>query len=78
MKIEEYVLMTEHTINYGPYDVKVLPAGTFVKPIQPQYLPKHIKDCRTFSLMLKTDYIYCYTYYGIIPIPSNIIRCVNG
>lgn len=64
-----YVLTEDH--NFGPFgDQKTLEVGSFVRPIEYIYVPKHCLEKgvhnRAFS--------YCYTRYGIILIPNALIR----
>ena len=74
MKTPNYVLDEDFSIPYGHHDVKVLPAGTFVRPIETCYVPKHIKDENKW-FNEKTD-CYCYTRIGIIVIPKKYVRKV--
>lgn len=69
----------EYTLN-GQYsfgtanDSKVLESGTFLRPILRQYLPVHVKDDpRWRYFMPDNDYEFCYTRYGIIPVPKKQI-----
>lgn len=61
--------------NHGAYDVKTIPAGTFVRPIEYQYVPKHVKedDRWTRNFNPETE-IYCHTSYGMVPVPRKSIR----
>lgn len=70
IKTPNYVLQEDHSFNQGTQDVRTLPAGTFVRPIEFRYLPRHITD-------KNQEYersVYCYTRYGIISIPRHKIR----
>lgn len=69
-----FVLMSPLTISRGPYDNKTLPAGTFVRPIEYQYVPKHIQDADWNRFFDQTTDIFCYTRVGIVAVPRNIIR----
>ncbi len=61
---------TIHSIS----DPIVLPAGSFVKPIETRYLPPHVlKDPKNKYFTEKTEVI-CYTRLGMVAIPRNIIR----
>lgn len=74
MKTPDYVLHTDFTYHESSHDTKVLRAGSFVQPIDIYYIPKHIKDNYKFFDTEKET--FCYTHYGIIVIPRNLIRMV--
>lgn len=74
MKTPDYVLNEEVKIMDSLLNEKVLPAGSFVKPIEPYYLPKHIKDQTSFHWFDPRTEAYCYTFYGIVMIPLRSIR----
>jgi hypothetical protein len=63
-----YITSSEH---------KTLKEGTFVKPIEPQYVPKHVKDDPLRRVYDGTKDTYCYTPYGIFPVPRKSIREVE-
>ncbi len=55
---------------------KVLPVGSFVKPIDEYWLPKHIKDKPEHIWINRDKEIYCYCHFGIVILPIKIIRKV--
>lgn len=67
-----YVLEQDFKIDNS----KVLPAGSFVRPIRYYYVPKHIKDEYPWTSEEGTQ-TFCYTYYGIVAIPTEYIRKVG-
>jgi hypothetical protein len=75
VKVPEFVLSEDHRITTSILDIKIIPAGSFVKPIQYCYLPQHIKDANKWHD--PTKQIFCYTSEGIISIPLNIIREIS-
>lgn len=75
MRRDAYVLMEEYKYKGSDKDVE-LPSGAYVSPISPQYLPRHITGGRDFDLYTRPYYEYCYTRYGIIPIPFKMLRKV--
>jgi len=77
MRTPEYVIDKEYTIYSGIARDKVLPAGAFVKPIDPYWLPKHIKDSNEFKWANPKTEQFCYTHFGIVLIPLNLIRRVS-
>lgn len=76
VRVPNHMLAEAVTINMGPHDVKTLPAGAFVKPIDWRWLPKHLLDSFYFMWSNKDDDIPCYTQIGIVPIPRNKLRVV--
>lgn len=71
-----YVLTEDLTLYTTSQKSTVLPVGSFVRPIELCYVPKHVLDStmgRTFS---KLTQVFCYTYFGIVPINWNLIRKV--
>jgi hypothetical protein len=72
MKIQEYVLKEEFIIGRS-LDSKTLPAGSFVKPMNISYLPKHCLQASSHLYFDAYTHVYCYTHYGFLPIPKNII-----
>ncbi len=52
----------------------VLESGTFIRPIDISYVPKHITSKNEYRFFDGRTEIYCYTRYGIIPIKRSNIR----
>lgn len=73
MATPDFVLTEDYSMYVGPQDNKVLKAGSFVRPIEKRYLPKHITEDPS-NMYIFDDRVYCYTYYGIILIPRNLLR----
>lgn len=49
-------------------DSQYLPPGTYVRPIEPCYVPEHVKDANpNFS---PSSEVYIYTKYGIVVAPA--------
>ena len=72
--------LTTASINIldGSGGTQTLPVGSFVRPIDPYYLPKHIKEKAsgtgfTWGVNLGTHSWY-FTHYGIVILPINIVR----
>ncbi len=49
-------------------------AGTFVRPIDLKYVPKHITDDERWKYFDKNTDVFCYYSGGIVPIPKALIR----
>lgn len=75
MSTPDYVLTEdfEHYLTRGGEPLR-LKAGSFVRPIEYGYLPTHIKNDDTNHWDVKTGKkIYCYTRFGILPIPAELV-----
>jgi len=81
----EYILQKD--FKFGPSSNQLtLPQGAFVFPIDRGWLPKHVIEKHTSSVLYMqymivnpvTDkYDYCYTHYGIIPIRHEYYRKIK-
>jgi hypothetical protein len=79
----EYIL--NESIEFGKWqDKKSLPEGAHISPINPQWVPKHIKDKFTtfdmysdFNISQSDDYRFCYTQVGVIPILEKNLRKIK-
>jgi hypothetical protein len=56
------------------WNEKVLESGTFVRPIELAYVPKHIRDNPMNRWFDAEKEVYVYCSFGIIAIPKNIVR----
>lgn len=80
MKIQEYLLKNDYT--YYTYYTnqrhsKTIKAGTFLKPIDIRWVPKHIKEAKENRYFNDKKQIFCYCHYGIIAIDRDNIREAN-
>ncbi len=75
-RTSNYCLVSDHSYNQGNsrYDLRILSAGTFVRPLELNYVPKHVIDDERWKAFDKTKEVFCYCRYGIVPIPRNLIR----
>lgn len=72
MKIPTYWTIRDHDVWKEMTDKRILPRYSFVKPIDPRWVPLHIKDAnRYFSEKLE---VYVYCSYGIIVVPKNLVE----
>lgn len=71
-----YVTCEDIMFMVGPTDVKTLPAGTFVRPVHPTYVPEHVKKdfrCLHFS---EETHEYYYTPMGFLVLRKDKVRKV--
>lgn len=77
MRTPDYVLTEPFTDYKGSnQDNKILPAGAFVRPIEFQYLPDHIRKNRDYVNMDKEKYVFCHSSIGMILVPRKQLRSV--
>lgn len=76
MKLPEYVTTEEINLNVGYGGLKTLPVMSFVRPIEPVYVPKHVKE--KFPIKKDDDtLLYVYTHYGILRLEKTKIRKIE-
>lgn len=69
-----YRLNTDFSYSASPgmwanMDQKVIPAGSYVRPLELTYVPKHVVEDKRWEFFNKDLDVFCYTKNGIIPIP---------
>lgn len=74
IKTANYTIIEEHRILTPDWKEKIIPAGTFVKPIHIYYLPDHIKKTNDYKYFVSATEQFVYCSYGIIVVPKHIIR----
>jgi len=52
---------------------RTLPAGAWVKPIQLDYVPKHVKEDERWKDFNKDKEVFVYCRFGIIALPKHIV-----
>lgn len=78
MATPDFILTAEYIYVIDSHDSYTLPKGTFVRPIKLSYVPKHILEKKVRTEFDKKLDVYCYTSYGILPIPKKSIIQVGG
>lgn len=73
-KTPNFVTIKEYTFLKSYFNEKVLPAGTFVRPISLKYLPDHIKNTADYLWFSDTKEMFVYCSMGIVCIPKDIVR----
>lgn len=77
MKTPDYVMSEEYSYRYHWHsDPMVFSVGMFIRPIEIQYVPKHVTERETINKFDKDKEVYCFSRYGIYPIPLKLIRRV--
>lgn len=71
MATPNYILKEDHIYAHGTWNTesKILPGGSFVRPIEWCYVPQHVKD-NWIGFDQKT-HVFAYTRRGILPLPRN-------
>jgi hypothetical protein len=67
VKTENWITIEEVTIGHWG-DTKVLPAGSYVKPIEHQWVPKWCFEKPGAEFYNRNVDVFCYTQLGIYPI----------
>jgi hypothetical protein len=71
-----YVLTEELSMADGRGGHKVLPSGSFIRPIDKKYLPKHVLEDDKFKGYNIDSYEFCYSSAGIILVHKSQLRQV--
>ncbi len=74
VRTPNYRLLEAHTVSNGPHDQRLLPAGSYVRPIELRYVPKHVIDDSRWTWFDGDIEVFCYCSLGIIPIPKKILK----
>lgn len=69
----DYRLREEHKITQGT-DVITLPQGTWVRPVEWKYVPKHLMEHYNFKWANQTTEVACYTRFGFHVIPRSKVE----
>lgn len=69
-----YVLSVVVILRYSPTDEKVLEAGTFVRPVELQYVPEHVIQDKRWKWFDKDTDVFVYTRLGFIAVHRKNLR----
>lgn len=72
-----YRLKEDFHLSTGSWgsDTKVIPAGSYVRPIELTYVPQHVVDDLRWRYFDPKLEVFCYVKaLGIVPIPKKHIR----
>lgn len=69
-----FCLSADFMFSYDRHDTKTLPAGTFVRPLELQYVPQHVLDNPLWRGFNKDKEVFVYTKFGILAVPKHIVR----
>ena len=76
MATPNYKTNRDYSVNVWNPDSATLPKDSFVRPIDPYYLPRHILESSTHKGFNPRTETYVYCRVGIIIIPTDIMRKV--
>lgn len=75
MATPDYVLMEAYSFYlWSNTESKTLEVGSFVRPVDPSYLPAHVMKDDRFKNFDPNTQVFCYCRYGLVPIPKKIVR----
>lgn len=66
-----YITTQEITLDFGPQDRRVIPAGASVRPVEETYLPRHVLD-KWKGVPEGKVFVYCR--HGFWPVRKELIR----
>ncbi len=69
-----YCLKSAHTYSVGSMDTRVIEAGTFVRPVEEPYVPKHVMEDKRWSHYDKSRHVFIYYRYGFVLVPKDLVR----
>lgn len=72
-----YVTTVDITCVHGVTGSKILPAGTFVRPVHIYYIPKHVKDDERWDYYVDGQFEFYYTPLGFMLIDIEKIRKIT-
>ncbi len=75
-RVANHRLNREHQVPVSRTESKSLPQHAFVHPIGLQYVPKHVVDDERWSGYDMDSHTFCYTRWGIFPIPNDAVEAV--
>lgn len=67
-----YRLNSDLVVQQGYHSNKVLPSGSYVRPLELHYVPQHVLD--KYLGFDNKQHVFCYTHFGIIPIARYLLR----
>ncbi len=70
-KTPNYITTQEITLDFGPQDRRIIPAGSSVRPVEETYLPAHVME-KWKSVPAGKVFVYCR--YGFWPVLRDQIR----
>lgn len=73
MKRDSYVLSETFVYRIDIHDSIEIPKYSHVVPMDPRWVPEHIKK----KYPIGNGQMYVYTKFGIILVPSKIVRVAN-
>jgi hypothetical protein len=73
-----YLTQEEYSVKVLGND-KVLPANSFVRPIEYTYVPKYLKEIEDmpYQRFNPQTEVFCYTHWGIVVLPLKLLRRVG-
>jgi hypothetical protein len=71
-----FITTEDYRFMKSKWTEQILPAGSFVRPIELCWLPKHILDADGHKWFNSETEVYAYCSWGIIAIPKKIMRKV--
>lgn len=74
VKTENYMLPDAVSVINHRGEKITLPAGSYVKPVSPQYVPKHITENSQWAFFNSTLETFVYCRFGFVVIYKSQLR----
>lgn len=75
VKVPEFVLTEEYHLRVDTIgDPMILPQGSFVKPINNNYISKETRKKPINSWHNDNTDVFCFTRFGVVSLPKKIVR----
>ncbi len=75
VRTPNYALTEEHSVfRKNRTDPIVLPAGSFVRPLELCYVPKHVLEDPQWRYFDKEIEVFVFTKFGIVAVPKRLVK----
>ncbi len=68
-----YRMKRAYMYSMGSYDTRTIDSGAYVRPVEFDYVPAHIKEDKRWSNFDKTQHVFIYTRHGFVMIPREYL-----
>jgi hypothetical protein len=73
MRTPDYRTTEDFNLGTG-MDPKILPAGSFVRPVDLKWVPKHLVESPDHRFFNEEREVFAYCRFGFIVIPKRLLR----
>jgi hypothetical protein len=69
-----WVMKDSYTYSVGTMDTRTISAGSFVRPVEHCYVPKHVLEDKRWNHYNSEKHIFIYHRYGFVMVPKDSVR----